>query len=400
MLSKNIEDILAERIVSRMQETNEIILKQIGEAVKEISTLSPSQAYRLSQILKYGGSYEKIANELARTSGKNVQEIYKIFEEVAKNNKQFAKEFYRYRGIDYLPYKKDSALRNQVNSIATLTANTYRNMTNTIGIGFLFEGLDGQITFKNIRQSYDEIIDKAVLAISQGKSTFYSEMRKALKELGHNGLVLYDSGRTRRLDSALRMNMLDGIRMVNEVTSQRYGQEYGADGVEISVHPAPAPDHADIQGRQFYLDEYEKLENGQKAKDVKGIVYDGHDKRHIGELNCYHKTFNIIVGVSTPEYTDEQLKKIQEDNQNGFEYDGKHYTMYEGTQLQRRIETEIRRNKDTQILARASGDTQLAQESQAKINLLASKYDQLNKASGLRPQKQRVSVSGYRKIKV
>lgn len=324
-----------------------------------------------------------------------MQDTYKIFEEVAKNNKQFAKQFYKYRGIDYIPYSKDIALQNQVKSIATLTANTYINIARTSAIGLI---QDGQ--FKQLQQAYYDTIDKAILSVSQGKQDFYSSMRQTLRELGRNGLVQYESGRTRRLDSAVRMNMLDGIRQVNNETAKRFGEEYGADGVEISVHDNPAPDHADIQGRQFSNEEYEKLENGQIAKDYKGNVYNGADKRHISEYNCYHKIFTIVLGVSEPEYTDEQLKKIQEDNENGFEFEGKHYTNYEGTQLQRKLETEIRRQKDTQILARASGDTELVEQSQNKIRLLTSKYNDLCKASGLLPKKQRMSVSGYRKVKV
>ena len=169
-----------------------------------------------------------------------MQDIYKIFEEVAKNNKQFAKQFYKYRGIDYIPYKKDIALQNQVNSIAKLTADTYLNIANTRGIGFLFEGLDGQLSFKNIQQAYYEIIDRGILSISQGKETFQTEMRRIMKQLGNNGVVLYESGRTRRLDSAVRMNILDGIRQVSNETAQRFAQEYNADGIEISVHSNPA----------------------------------------------------------------------------------------------------------------------------------------------------------------
>ena len=166
---------------------------------------------------------------------------------MASDNKEFAKQFYKYRGIDFIPYSKDLALKNQVRSIGRLTADTYLNIANTTGIGFLFEGLDGQVSFKNIQQSYYDVIDRAIISISQGKETYYSEMRRIMKQLGNSGLVLYQSGRTRRLDSAVRMNMLDGIRQVSIETSRRFGAEYGADGVEISVHLNPAPDHEDIQ---------------------------------------------------------------------------------------------------------------------------------------------------------
>ena len=247
MLSQEVEEVLAENLVKRINEANTYILNKIGNSIKIISTLTPSQAYQLGNILKYGGTYNEIAKELARVSGKNVQDIYKIFEEVAKNNKQFAKQFYKYRGIDYIPYSKDIALQNQVNSIARLTADTYLNIANTRGIGFLFRNKDGQMYFKDIQQAYYEIIDRGILAISQGKETFQTEMRRIIKDVGGNGVVIYESGRTRRLDSAVRMNLLDGIRQVSNETAQRFAQEYDADGVEISTHINPAPDHSDVQ---------------------------------------------------------------------------------------------------------------------------------------------------------
>ena len=240
MLSQEVEERLAEHLTARIEETNSYILKRIGEAIRQISTLTPGQAYQIAQILKYGGTYNEIAKELARVSGKNVQDIYKIFEEVAKNNKQFAKQFYKYRGIDYIPYSKDIALQNQVNGIARLTADTYLNIANTRGIGFLFRNKDGQMYFKDIQQAYYEIIDRGILAISQGKETFQTEMRRIIKDVGGNGVVIYESGRTRRLDSAVRMNLLDGIRQVSNETAQRFAQEYDADGIEISVHSNPA----------------------------------------------------------------------------------------------------------------------------------------------------------------
>ena len=342
MLSQEVEERLANHLVSRIEDTNTYILKKIGEAIKQISTLTPSQAYQLGQILKYGGTYEEIAKELARISGKNIQDIYKIFEEVAKNNKQFAKQFYRYRGIDYIPYAKDIALQNMVKSIGDITAEAYINISRTRGIGFLFKDVNGQIYFKNIQDSYYEIIDRGILSISQGKETFDAEMRKIMKQLGNSGLVMYENGRTRRLDSAVRMSLLDGIREVNNETTKRFGEEYDADGIEISVHANPAPDHADVQGRQFStikpseneLSEWEKLEAGEIAKDYNGVNRQlEHSKngsyRHISEYNCYHKIFTIVLGVSKPEYTDEQLNDIREANLSGFEYEGKHYTMYE-----------------------------------------------------------------------
>ena len=75
--------------------------------------------------------------------------------------------------------------------------------------------------------------------------------------------------------------------------------------------------------------------------------------------------------------------------------------MYEGTQLQRKIETAIREAKDTQILARASEDNELVLQSQTKITQLTTKYKQLCNVSGL-PNKlsARGRVYNYHRVSI
>ena len=203
-----------------------------------------------------------------------------------------------------------------------------------------------------------------------------------------------------RLDSAIRMNVLDGMRSLNNQLQEQFGEEYGSDGVEIPVHANPAPDHADIQGHQFSNEEFEKMQNSLGFKDVNGKHYTAIE-RHISEYNCYHRPFRIVLGISKPLYTKEQLEEIKEKNNDGFDFDGKHFSMYQGTQLQRLIERRIREQKDVQILAKSSGDKELTLQAQTKITQLTTKYKQLCNASGLHNQlKTRASVVGYKRINV
>ena len=116
-------------------------------------------------------------------------------------------------------------------------------------------------------------------------------------------------------------------------------------------------------------------------------------------MNCYHYIFSIVLGVSKPEYSQKQLDEINKKNTDGFEFEGKHYTLYEGTQLQRQIETKIRKLKDKHIGAVAVGDIDEAGNCQRKIRQLSSKYNQLAKASGLSTKYDRTQVVGYREIK-
>ena len=200
------------------------------------------------------------------------------------------------------------------------------------------------------------------------------------------------------------MHLKARLRELHNENQKIIGQEIDSDGVEISVHENPAPDHEEVQGRQFSNVEYNKLNSGQDAKSYSGIVYTlDHDHKNgyrpISEMNCYHYIFSIILGVSKPTYSDEQLKNITDRNDKGFEFEGKHYTMYEGTQLQRKLEREIRKNKDIQILARQTGDNTLINEAQQNITMLSTKYKQLSDVSGLSTKAKRMSVSGYHRVR-
>lgn len=200
--------------------------------------------------------------------------------------------------------------------------------------------------FTSLSDIYQKITDEAILSVAQSRKSYQMAIQKAMWEITTNGLrtVDYATGYSRRADSSVRMNIMDGIRRLNREVQETFEQEFGADGVEVSHHLYAVPDHIDtIDGKQFSI-------KGEVTVD--GIKYEDYDivnnslERHVGELNCYH--FQIILGVSKPMYSKEQLETDKQANMKGFEFEGNHYTMYERTQLQRRIETRIREYKDRQ----------------------------------------------------
>lgn len=418
MLSDEIQEKLAERLVDRIEELNTTILEEIGKAIKKIGALTPSQAYKLAQMLKYGSSSKKIIRKLAQITKLNQKDIRKILIGVAKNNLEFSKPFFEYKGIDFVPYEQNKALQQQVDAIAKLTSDKYINFMSTSAFKTM---KNGKAVFTPISKVYQKTLDRAVLAVSQGKESYQSAMRKTMRELAENGIICIDdkgikkvsyaTGYKRRLDSTVRMNILDGMRQLSNEMQQQFGETFGADGVEISVHANPAPDHQNIQGRQFSTvkpngnekSEWEKLQGGETAVDYNGIErtldHDGKNGyRPISTMNCYHYVFSVILGINKPQYSEEQLQVIKEKANTKFEFEGKKYTMYQGTQLQRTIETKIRTLKDRQIIARASDDKDEISYCQRNIRLWISKYDKLCKVSGLDPRKQRLSVSGYHQV--
>ena len=401
MINEKQIELLTERLVQRIEKANIFFYKKLGNAIKEIKKITPSQAYQLSQILKYGGNYEEIIQQIAKYTGLNIQDIDEIFNAYARKDQLFYEKFYKYRNIPFVPFNENAVLKNQTKALANIVKNEMYDYFRKDLLGFTING-----KFRNIKDTYNYVIDEAMLNVSQGKETFDSAMRNILKDIGGSGLkyVDYKSGRQVRLDSTVRMHLKSRLRELHNELQAIYGAEFGADGVEISVHENSAKDHEEVQGRQFSNEEFNKLQNGEPAKDYKGKVYSlDHDNngnyRPISELNCYHYVFSIVLGVSEPTYTDEELKKKIEDNNKGFELDGKHYSLYEGTQLQRELERKIREQKDIQILAKSGDNMELVGKAQSNITKLTQKYKELSQISGLPTKMKRLTVSGYRRTK-
>ena len=406
MIDKKI-DLITERFLNRINKANEFFLTKIGESVKKIRKLTLTQAQQLVQILKYNGNYEEIINEISRLTNLNIQDIDTIFNEMAKKDYLFAEKFYKYRGVEYVPYSENKALLRQVSALASITKQEMYNYARTTNLGYSIRDLQGNVKFIGLRETYNRVLDEAVLNVGTGVDTFDNAMSKIMKDIGGNGLktVDYASGRSVRLDSVARMHLKGALRNLHNEVQKQVGEEFGFDGYEISVHSNPAVDHEKIQGRQFSIEEYNKLNNGLKAKDYTSKTFTlDHDHKNgfrpISTMNCYHYVFSIVLGVNKPEYSEEQLQKIIDDNSKGFELDGEHFTNYEGTQLQRKLETEIRKQKDIQIMAKASGNKELVQESQLKITQLTKKYKELSDVSGLPTKMQRMRVSGYKRTSV
>jgi hypothetical protein len=401
MLDERLIDKLVERLVDRVEEGNTYTLMKIGDSIRQIGELSPSKRHQLAQILKYGGNYDKIVQKLAEITELNVKDIYEMFEEVAKSDYAFAKQFYDYKGVKYIPYEQNIALQNQVKALARITANEYVNFSNTLAFT---KRVNGRVVYTDLARTYQDTIDKAILSVAQGKSTFDEQMYSTIKELASSGLktVDYANGRSVRLDSSVRQHMKGALRNLHNETQAIFGQEFGADMIEISVHEHPAEDHL-VQGHQFPIEEFNKLQNGQQAKDLDGEIYtldhnaDG-SFRPISEMNCYHYTFYGIAGVSKPNYSKQELDEIIKNNEKGAIIDGEHYTNYEISQMMRKLELQVRKQKDLQIIGKASNNKQIIDDAQTKITQLTQKYREISKISGLPTKMERMRISGYKRI--
>lgn len=385
MLSdKQIADALAV-IDSRYQSVVTKYLQKVGKTINEIGHLNQSSINLLIQLRRMGVDVQTIERELQRVTKLTKQDIRTLYRKAAQEANTDARFSYVSKGVEPDSIRWEALVEN----IWQQTAGAMDNLSKTTVI------IGG----------YRDVIDDAVQAVIMGASDYNSAIRETVKRIGREGLqVEYESTykaqdgrlkhRRRRLDSAVRQNVLDGIRQVQQKAQELIGEEIGADGVDITAHPNSAPDHEPVQGRRFDLNNFQRMQNGLDFEDVDGNAYEGFD-RPITQWRCRHLIFYILLGVTRRMYTDEQLENWQRENKKGCTIGGKHYTNYEATQLMRSIETEIRRQKDTAVLAKASGDDVLRRECQSNISKLTGRYNAVAEAAGLRKRMQKTRVDGF-----
>ena len=188
MIDERLIDIVIERLIQRVQDTNIYILQDIGKSIKQIRDITPSKRQQLIQILKYGDNYQDIINKISKMANLNIKDVEDIFMEVSKQNYEFAEQFYKARNITPVPFQENQKLINQARAIASVIQNDLYSFTRENVLGYSIRDLDGNIQFYGLRDTYNRVIDEALVNISQGKETFNDSMARIMKDIGGSGL--------------------------------------------------------------------------------------------------------------------------------------------------------------------------------------------------------------------
>lgn len=400
-LNDELIDKLIKPFMDRQEEIDQWVLEQIAKKINAIGEISQSDLQKLIKMRDTGADVHRINEELGKMTNKQVAEIKKLIQNIALQSYLDAKPFYDYRHKKYIPYKQNVKLQRLVNAIARRTQGTYKNIAKAQA--FMVRDSKGNLVQTPLAEAYQKVVDRGIQAASGGIIDYNTAMRKTLKDLINGGVqhaeYVTEKGRhhSQRLDTAVRRNVLDGIRETYQTMQNIVGEEFGADGVEITVHAYPAPDHAKIQGHEFTKKMFEeKIQQNQQFTDIHGNIYVPF-KRQIGTLNCRHFAIEKVIGYSDPTYTEKQLQEILDRNEKGYTLpNGKHLTMYQCTQEQNRYELMIRKAKEGYLIANIAGDKLLAGKYKARVNDLIKKYKSFSKACGLSPRPNDYRVAGYR----
>lgn len=348
----------------------EIIAERLGKVAKD--TIYADVAEMVAQDMP---RISKLLDDAGITASEFIEQLY---DEMASLNDEWAAEYYEARGLTQAKVTEDAALSAALKSGKFTAENGIVNLCNS-SVAMI---VDENGAARPIAEAYRDAVNDVVRAMVGGETTKAKAVQDAVRALSSSGIrVQYGSGKTRELYSAVRQNVEEGYRTTMQSLRDEQGRKFGADGVEISAHSQCAPDHQKIQGKQYTNAEFEKL--------------NANLERPIGKYNCRHMTFPVVLGVSSKTYSkadrDEMIeksnRKVSYTDQSGKR---KRCTAYEFTQVQRELETRIRKLRTEARLLNVA--KQSSDEVDALIDELTDHYKAISRQAKVRTRLERTGI--------
>ena len=354
---------------------NDFLLEDIARRIAEAGQLTSTAAYQVWRAQQLGLSRKEIKKRLQKILNVSKKELKQLLTQSAEVGYNF--DLKRLPTAQAIPFEENRVIQQIVSAAVKLAEDDFTNITQTLGM------IDPYGNALPLQDAYRACTDFAFKQVATGAADYTTAIRRATKNLADKNIrwIDYESGVHTSLEAAVRRNIMGGLGLMQEQIAQANHDEMGCDGWEISAHANSAPDHEPIQGRQYSDAAYTALNNS--------LV------RRIGTLNCGHAAFPIIMGVSEPQYTPEELEKFRKDNAKGVTIDGKHYTGYEATQMQRKLERAIRKRKTRILVDETTGDEAKLLNDQIRLQRLQQEYKRFSKAAGLRTENERAQVAGF-----
>lgn len=375
-LFRGLEDALLDEICSRLA-----LKDQLNEV-----TVQAIRALRL-----HGIDTKDVEKAIQKTSGISEKKLNKLFDDVIARNQKYYTDVIDMAGLTQPEMLVDAPV---IAAIRAQTLDEFHNIT--ASMGFL---VDNGRTMLRPAKAYQWALDSAALQIQTGAVSYNQAIKPAVQQLAKSGIktVNYESGHVDQIDVAVRRAVMTGVNQICDQYTKQSAEYLQTRYFEISAHSgardkpghSPWSSHKDWQGKVYY-----QSENGEP--DPMGLYDDLVATTGYGYVdgltgaNCRHHKYPFIPGVSERTYTDAQLKHI--DDGLGCEFQGKKYSAYEATQMQRKIERTIRKLKRKKAGYNAAG---LANDEQAvsiRIQRQRRQYKAFSKAAGLPEQRERMKV--------
>ena len=369
-------------LVELMDAYDNAVVADIARRIVKTGTITETAKHQIKQAQQMGLLYEDIIQEIAKRTNATDNMIKALFEDAGVETVQTDNRLYTAAGLQTTDLRASPAMLQMLQAGYENTLGTMHNLTLT--------------TANTAQQAYISACDLAMLQVQSGAMSYQQAIRAAIQSAAADGTrVLYPSGRTDRIEVAIRRAVLTGVAKTCRTIGEYNAASCGCDLMELSAHAGARPSHAKWQGQLVSL----SGKKGYLSKD--DIGYGSGDG--FGGYNCRHDWYPFFPGISQRNYSPEKLEQLENMTIN---YNGQEIPYYDATQEQRRLERAVRdcklrlsatdaaRQETTDPKLRAQLDEDFARQSKA-LREARDKLADFQNGTGLLPDTSRTQVYGY-----
>ena len=376
MLPPSYLDQMPDAFVQLWQQVEEQILQDVARRIGKMDAVTPTANWQLWRYQQTEAVRNDVVKLLARYSGKSETAIRKLLLQAATEAMEREDAIYYHYDMEPTPFEESAALNNLLDAGARQTCGTWQNLTAT--------------TANTVTGAFERTLDAAWLKVSTGAFDYKTAVKQAVDSLADDmPMVTYPSGHKDSIEVAARRAVLTGVNQTTGKLQVARMDEMGCEFVETTAHGGARPSHAEWQGRRFHRGGAVDYK-GRHYPDFEAATGYGTGAGLCG-WNCRHTFFAVFPELGDPpQWTQEQLQEL---NARNIEYNGKKYTAYEISQMQRARERNVRRWKKRYLAEDAAGLD--ATDSAVRLKAARQSLAEFAQATGGRVDSARVSVPKF-----
>lgn len=363
-----------EGLLELYRETEEAILADMARRISTYDFYIPAAQWQKRKLEAMGMMESEINRRLSQLTGRSLEEIKELMKEAGMETIANDDRIHTMAGKKCPPLEASPSLIAVMNSGYRRTAKAFRNLTRS--------------TAANASKQFSKILDQAYMQVISGAFDTETAVRNAIKALAETGIesVRYPSGRVDSMEVAVRRAIVTGINQTAGDMQLARAFDVDTKYVETTAHAGARPEHEVWQGKVFKL-------HGEEPGYPNFYEATGYGTGPgLCGYNCRHNFSPFYPGLSTPAYSDEMLAEYVAKD---YLYNGKKYTEYEVSQMQRYYERARRKWKREYLMQEAAGlDTA---ESSVKMRSYMEKLKDLEEQTRMPSQHDRMIVAGFGK---
>lgn len=378
------------QIIALYQQLEDDIIADMVRRMLKMGFVSESTAYQAEVLQAAGLLYDDIVQMIADRTDASIQQVKALFEDAGVQTVEIDNEVHEASGETPVDIRQDAGMKQVLEAGYQKTMKTMRNLVST--------------TASTTQTAFIHVCDQAYMQVSSGAFSYQEAVRMAVKNLADSGAyTTYPTGHRDRIDVAVRRCVLTGVGQTSAAVAKKHAEQSGCHLMELTAHSGARPDHARWQGQLVSLsgDDVGKTIDGLRVFSLRDIAYG--DGKGFKGWNCRHNWHPYYVGLSTPNYTKEQIDKLNEKN---ISYNGEKYTEYEISQMQRAGERNVRALKRRTMAAQEAVesapdvDTKTVMESEytavaAKLKAAEAQLKEFCRQTRRRNDTSRTQVLGF-----